>query len=207
MTQKTYSAKQVASRIGTDAKTLRKFFRDPKSGFDAVGQGGRYDFTEDSVPVIKKAFDQWNAGKAKRNRAPRSAEGKLADKAGIMPRKRAAATPDDTPPARKYDPKNGLHGLPIDDDDFTERTTGIAARVAKHRLKTNQQGRFVPRALTPAELFAPIEDPDIEGMEFELENDADILGTGEEDWEGELPHNELQGLIDYMEREQNDDTA
>jgi hypothetical protein len=200
MTQsKTYSAKQVASRIGTDAKTLRKFFRDPKSGFDAVGQGGRYDFTEDSVPVIKKAFDAWNAGKTKRNRAPRSAEGKLADKAGITPRKRTAPDPGGAPEPRKYDPKNGLHGLPIDDDTFEERTTGIAARVARHRLKTNQQGRFVPRQLTAAELYEAIEDPDAEGLELELEDDGDMPDTGEE-----IPYNELQGLVDYMEREQNE---
>lgn len=62
--EKIYSAKQVATRIGTDAKTLRKFFRSPASPYDAVGQGGRYEFPESMLPEVKKAFDKWNAGKS-----------------------------------------------------------------------------------------------------------------------------------------------
>lgn len=58
-----YSAKQVATRIGTDAKTLRKFFRSSASPFDAVGQGGRYEFLASQLPDIQKAFTAWSNGK------------------------------------------------------------------------------------------------------------------------------------------------
>lgn len=61
--EKTYSAKQVATRIGTDAKTLRKFFRSSASPFEAVGQGGRYEFPAKELPEIKKLFDRWNKAK------------------------------------------------------------------------------------------------------------------------------------------------
>lgn len=64
----TFSAKQVATRIGTDAKSLRKFFRDPTSGYEAVGQGARYDFPASQLPEIKEKFDAWASTKAKRNR-------------------------------------------------------------------------------------------------------------------------------------------
>jgi hypothetical protein len=68
----TYSAKQVATRIGTDAKTLRKFFRSPKSTFTAVGQGGRYEFPKSELPAIKEAFDAWKNGKPGKSDAMRS---------------------------------------------------------------------------------------------------------------------------------------
>lgn len=66
--EKTFSAKQVATRIGTDARQLRKFFRDSGSGYDAVGQGGRYDFPESRLSEIKEKFDAWASTKTRRNR-------------------------------------------------------------------------------------------------------------------------------------------
>lgn len=59
----TFSAKQVAVRIGTDAKTLRKFLRSPASPYDAVGQGGRYEFPKGDLATIKKHFVKWQQGK------------------------------------------------------------------------------------------------------------------------------------------------
>jgi hypothetical protein len=64
--RETYTAKQVATRIGTDAKTLRKFFRSPASTIEAVGQGGRYEFDAADLPQIKKEFDGWQSGKTPR---------------------------------------------------------------------------------------------------------------------------------------------
>lgn len=63
--EKTFSAKQVATRIGTDAKSLRKFFRTHSSLVEAVGQGGRYDFAADDIPRIEEEFKAWkkNAGR------------------------------------------------------------------------------------------------------------------------------------------------
>jgi hypothetical protein len=65
-----YSAKQVATRIGTDAKTLRKFLRSPASPYDAVGQGKRYEFPQADLAEIKAAFNRWQS-KAKAKPAPK----------------------------------------------------------------------------------------------------------------------------------------
>lgn len=59
----TYSAKQVASRIGTDAKTLRKFFRSKAWPETAVGQGARYEFPQSRLEEIRKAFNHWQKNK------------------------------------------------------------------------------------------------------------------------------------------------
>lgn len=57
--RETYTAKQVAMRCGTDAKTMRKFFRSSFSSTEAVGQGGRYEFDAADMPKIKKEFREW----------------------------------------------------------------------------------------------------------------------------------------------------
>jgi hypothetical protein len=57
----TFSAKQVANRIGTDPKTLRKFLRSPSSPYEAVGQGKRYEFPKEDLGAIKEAFTNWQA--------------------------------------------------------------------------------------------------------------------------------------------------
>lgn len=58
----TLTAKQVATRIGTDAKVLRKFFRSPASTVEAVGQGGRYEFAKEDLDKIKSEFETWQSG-------------------------------------------------------------------------------------------------------------------------------------------------
>lgn len=62
----TLTAKQVATRIGTDAKTLRKFFRSPASTVEAVGQGGRYEFAKEDLEQIRAEFTKWNTNKPTR---------------------------------------------------------------------------------------------------------------------------------------------
>lgn len=69
----TYSAKQVAKRIGTDAKTLRKFLRSPSSPYQAVGQGQRYEFPQTELGDIKKAFLHWQAKNERRKEQARLA--------------------------------------------------------------------------------------------------------------------------------------
>lgn len=216
--EKTFSAKQVATRIGTDARTLRKFFRASEE-YNAVGQGGRYDFTEKSIPLIKKAFDDWDANRTKRVRQP------SASPTAPRARKRAAATPEATPKPRKVDPKQGLHGNALDDDTFQERLAGIGARVLKHDLVSNKQGRLVENPypakakLRPTEghhpklipgfgmLYFPDIKADEDGVEVEEFNDADIPGTGDEDevqfWleSGELPDapEDLEKVLKMMD--------
>ena len=72
----TYTAKQVATRIGTDAKTLRKFFRSPASTIEPCGQGGRYEFDAADLPKIKAEFEKWNSTKG--TRTPKAADGEKA---------------------------------------------------------------------------------------------------------------------------------
>lgn len=193
--EKTYSAKQVATRIGTDAKQLRKFFRDENSGYKPVGQGGRYDFPESEIAKIKTAFDAWNATKVRRNRQTTSPQKKLATAAGLIPGQRKESPGTETPPRpRRRSPesllKQGLHGNALDNDSFSERTTGIGARVKRHGLVPNQQGRLVEepdhlrkareaktQELDFSQVFEPQVDPDDPDFELELENDGDIEGT------------------------------
>lgn len=60
------AAKQVATLLGTEAKTLRQFLRSDASTFEAVGSGGRYEFTEADVPKIKTEFEAWKSAHASR---------------------------------------------------------------------------------------------------------------------------------------------
>jgi MerR HTH family regulatory protein len=57
MTEEFKSAKEVARRLGTDARTLRKFLRSSDSPFESVGQGGRYNFDEEDVALLQEAFN------------------------------------------------------------------------------------------------------------------------------------------------------
>lgn len=133
----TLSAKQVARKLGTEAKTLRKFFRDPKSGYAGVGQGGRYDFDPAQLPEIKKKFDSWNSGKAKRNR-PTNAEREAAKKP------EEASTPAKAAVPRPRRPKNQPAPSPLDGDDLMTRVRlSIGERAKKHNITTDKQGRWV----------------------------------------------------------------
>lgn len=58
----TMAAKQVATLLGTEAKTLRQFFRSAASTVEAVGSGGRYEFNESDLPKITEEFTAWKAG-------------------------------------------------------------------------------------------------------------------------------------------------
>lgn len=57
--QETYSAKQIAHRIGTDPKTFRKWLRSTASPYEAVGQGARYEFPVTDLEEIRTKFSAW----------------------------------------------------------------------------------------------------------------------------------------------------
>ena len=86
--EKLLGAKEVATQIGTDAKTLRQFFRSGKSTIAPVGAGGRYEFKESQIGDIKVEFETWKANKPGRGA---KAEGgtttrrKRGEKAGPKP--------------------------------------------------------------------------------------------------------------------------
>jgi hypothetical protein len=67
MTDETFSAKQVARRIGTDAKTFRKWLRSSSSPYPAVGQGKRYEFPVKELPEIRLRFEVWKNKTARKN--------------------------------------------------------------------------------------------------------------------------------------------
>lgn len=68
-TDEKLSAKEVARELGTDARTLRKFFRSGSSPVDPVGQGGRYEISRKSIKKVRKAFEAWGSGKPKPKKA------------------------------------------------------------------------------------------------------------------------------------------
>lgn len=51
--------KAVATLLGTETRILRRFLRDPKSTFKAVGSGSRYEFTEADIPELERRFSDW----------------------------------------------------------------------------------------------------------------------------------------------------
>lgn len=75
----TLAAKQVATILKTEPKTLRQFLRSDASTFEGVGSGGRYEFTDADIPKIKEEFDKWREGHAARG--TRRTAGTKADKA------------------------------------------------------------------------------------------------------------------------------
>lgn len=66
--------KTVATAIGTDAKTLRRFLRDPKSTFAAVGSGARYTFNEGDVTELARRFADWSGTKPAKPAMVRNAD-------------------------------------------------------------------------------------------------------------------------------------
>jgi hypothetical protein len=62
----TIDTKAVAAALGTEPKILRRFLRDPKSTYAAVGSGSRYNFTENDLPELTRRFQEWSGNKASR---------------------------------------------------------------------------------------------------------------------------------------------
>lgn len=63
--------KQAAKEIGTEARILRRFLRDPKSTYTTVGSGSRYTFGEDDLQELSRAFKAWQCTKPSITRGPR----------------------------------------------------------------------------------------------------------------------------------------
>lgn len=68
------NTKTVATAIGTDAKTLRRFLRDPRSTFKAVGSGARYTFTEGDMDELARRFADWAGTKPAKPSVPRTTD-------------------------------------------------------------------------------------------------------------------------------------
>lgn len=63
------STKEVAEELGTDQKTLRKFFRSEDSPVERVGQGNRYAVTRAELKRISKAFSVWQTAHTRQQEA------------------------------------------------------------------------------------------------------------------------------------------
>lgn len=115
----TYTAKQVAARCGTDAKTMRKFFRSAHSTVEPVGQGGRYEFDAKDMPKIKREFDTWSKRSA--GRTPINTPAKPAPKpktiAQIHTEEQAKL---DARPEPEEEPDPDSWGTPVDRDPTPE---------------------------------------------------------------------------------------
>lgn len=68
-----FSAKDLATECGTDAKSVRKFlrefYRSNERADDLPGQGGRYTFTKKEINSLVKAYKEWATGKAAKKAA------------------------------------------------------------------------------------------------------------------------------------------
>lgn len=69
------SAKEAATLIGTDARTLRKFLR---SQHGLVGQGQRWAISSDDIPALKDKFEAWHKPKAESTDKPKAKAAKAA---------------------------------------------------------------------------------------------------------------------------------
>lgn len=57
------STAEVAEQLGTVPKILRRFLR-ADAFYANVGCGGRYAFTADDMPTLRKRYASWSSGKA-----------------------------------------------------------------------------------------------------------------------------------------------
>jgi DNA-binding transcriptional MerR regulator len=55
------NTKQMADKIGTDTRTLRRFIRQDPT-YKNAGSGGRYEFTDKDIPTLKDRFTKWRDG-------------------------------------------------------------------------------------------------------------------------------------------------
>lgn len=107
---------KVASELGTDARTLRKFLRSDSSPLEPVGQGARYAITDADIPELREKFDAWRLGK----RATVASKG---DKTSAPRRPRARIV-------EKTDPLEG-------DDVMVRLTSTIGDRQRMHGVICN----------------------------------------------------------------------
>lgn len=113
--EKLLGAKEVATAAGTDAKSLRQFFRSGKSSFEAVGAGGRYEFKESDVAKIAEEFTAWKAGKP-----GRGARAEGSTPSGKRTRGRAVAADEVIEEVEEIEELEDLEELDEDDLELEE---------------------------------------------------------------------------------------
>lgn len=61
-TPATITPKELANRLGTDPKTVRKFLRSLAS--ERPGKGGRWAIPTEMIPDLETKFSEWNSRSA-----------------------------------------------------------------------------------------------------------------------------------------------
>lgn len=99
----TFTAKQLARKLNTDPKTLRKFLRSKESPIEAVGQGGRYEFDAEAAKLIAAGFKDWGGVKPTKLKSAEEVLGEVGDTEETpAPKKsRPKKNPSDRPRAKK----------------------------------------------------------------------------------------------------------
>lgn len=62
--KKMLTTREVAEKLGTDPRTLRRFLRAKDKG---VGTGARYEFEPRDIAPLKKSFTSWDKARAEEN--------------------------------------------------------------------------------------------------------------------------------------------
>ena len=169
----TYTAKQVAARLGTDAKTMRKFFRSSHSTVEPVGQGGRYEFEARDMPKIKKEFAAWR--KKARARSTHNNHTKRIDGAQIQEAARKVADEGEFTESEVTATlqKQELQELAEEQhrQDLTEMVKGIHG---EDHEPTDEELEEMDRVLTEADFEFDVEpedlEPELEDGDFEPED-------------------------------------
>lgn len=105
----TFTAKQLARKLNTDPKTLRKFLRSKESPIEAVGQGGRYEFDAEAAKLIAAGFKDWGGVKPTKLKSAEEVTEEVDD---------TEETPAPKKPARK--PRAKKEVIPVVVDDAIE---------------------------------------------------------------------------------------
>lgn len=104
---------EVADALGTDPKTLRKFFRSDSCDIEPVGAGRRYGIDEEALEELGNQFNEWSKNKPTRTKKVDEADDEDAD-TEAAPKKGKKA------PAKKTPAKRGSRSkapVLIEEDD------------------------------------------------------------------------------------------
>ena len=155
----TYTAKQIAVRCGTDAKTMRKFFRSNHSTVEPVGQGGRYEFDAKDLPKIKKEFDSW---------CNRSSLKKRPLQQAVTKQKKEREAPTPTPEVEEPDYCEGCEakGRELNEKGYCQQCIMAAIKAGHHAMV----GLPEPEGPSEDEL-KELEDLDLDLDDLDAEDD------------------------------------
>lgn len=83
----TITAKELATRLDTDARTVRKFLRSDAAAGNAEGtpgKGSRYAIEAKQVASLKKRFNAWNAARTAKVEVDEVIEDATADEVEVI---------------------------------------------------------------------------------------------------------------------------